>query len=232
VSISVLQTAAGTGTGTSVSATFANPTIEGNGIVVCVGYNTGSIVSVTDSLGNTYLTAKAVSNAGANLSAIYYCPTSHAAAGLVVTVNFSSSATPAVGIAEVLGQIALNTSSSATANNTNHQPGAITTTVPDTVIFGADRASNLPAKPSGFTDLSGAAATSDLCYEVVTSIQTALNPTWTTGASVPYACCIAAFTSTVIAAQGQLVTVQPVLFGPPVRGRRGSPRSATRRRRW
>ena len=148
----------------SVSVTYQNPQLAGDFNLVAVGWNdtTATVLAggVTDSKGNPYTLAVGPTVLAGNLTqAIYYAKNiSAAAAGTnTVTVQFSPAAAFAdVRVVEFTGADSSNpidVAGGASGNGTNSSV-AITTTVPNDVIVGANIVSTLTSGPgSGFTQL-------------------------------------------------------------------------------
>ncbi len=176
---------------TTNTTTFGSATVNGNGIVVCFCCNSVPI-SVTDSAGNTYTQRRTNNFFGGQRSNIYDC-VNISGNPTTVTVTITSAEVFPVRVYEVNGTLTAHAGNSNTGNIVNIGPGAITTSVANTIWFNCAVAS-ASAQPSGWTwDYNG--SPNDIASQVFTSTQTSLNPTWTNG-SGGHTCVCEAYTST------------------------------------
>lgn len=214
MAITVKQQSAGaTATGTALATAFSSSTGTGNGIVVCVGATGADATSITDPASNTYTEVVTANFFGSPYASVWFCGNPTGFSGSV-TAHFAGSTEAAIVAAEVFGVLSVDTSNGANANGTNAQPGAITTAAANRILFGCLRDNTITGSPSGFTSLYRADNT-DACYEVVTSVQTALNIQWANSTG-GYAAVVVAFASTITTSPVPAVAVElgTVLFNP------------------
>ncbi len=152
---------------TTVTVNYTGAQTAGNLNVVVVGWNdsTATVVSVTDSKGNSYaLAAPPVVQGGTATQAIYYARDifSAAAGANTVTVTFSSAARfPDIRIAEYSGidpASPLDQSVGAQGNSATSNSGAVTTTSANELLIGANLVQSTTTGPgTGYTSrvLSG-----------------------------------------------------------------------------
>jgi chitodextrinase len=145
---------------TSVPVAFTQAQTAGNLNIVVVGFysSTGTVSSVTDSAGNTYVLAAPLTRQNATSQAIYYAKNIKAAAAgtNTVTVTFSVSVPyPDIRIAEYAGLDTVSpfdATSSGAGFPTTATSGNVTTTKPVELLFGAgDTAGMFSAAGSGYT---------------------------------------------------------------------------------
>lgn len=219
--ILVSQTSvAGSGTGTAVSTSFSASVAAGNGVVVAIDAQADTISSVTDNKGNTYTLARKNSFFGTNTASLYHC--GNIATGgspFDVTVNFSGSTTcDKIVAVEVVGHLTLDQVNGSATNNQNPQAGPITTTFADTIVFVTlSKNGSVITRPAGYTeDVTGADAAT--AHNVYTSIQTGLDPQWTTTVGTANARVIASYTSSFTGAVTPTWYPPDSLYGPPLMG--------------
>jgi len=145
------------GLSTSVPVTFGLVQTAGNLNIVVVGWNdiTSNIVSVTDSMGNTYAQAAALVTGSAERQAIYYAK-NIAGGSNTVTVVFNQAARIVdVRVLEYSGldpNNPLDVTASAAGSSVTPNSGAATTTSANQLIFGAGTtATSFYAAGTGFT---------------------------------------------------------------------------------
>lgn len=174
------STAASGFSGTTKTTTFGTNVSTGNSIVV-VAITTASVTGVTDQNGNAYTLAATINFVGTYVS-IYYSSGVTANNLLAATVTVSSNSLFSVIASEVTGLISLDRTSTGTGTSSNPATGAITTTVANEIIFAAESNGivGAPMLPSGFTRVYNDTTVfgADSAYQQVFSLQSALNPTW------------------------------------------------------
>ena len=147
--IAFVQTAAATpqSSPTSVAVTYTAAQAAGDLNVVVVGWNsgTGQVTSVSDTAGNTYVSAVGPTVlSGSATQVIYYAANIAAASagGNTVTVTFSAAAPlPDIRIAEYRGlatSAPVDVVSAATGNSNSSDSGAVATTNTSALIVGAN----------------------------------------------------------------------------------------------
>jgi chitodextrinase len=163
--------------GNTVSVTYAAAQNAGDLNVVAVGWNdsTSSVTSITDSRGNTYLTAVGpTTSAGNATQVIYYAQniTAAAAGANTVTVNFNATVNaPDVRILEYSGLSptnALDVGVGASGTGTNLSSGTATTSSANDLLVGANYVgAGFAAVGSGYTQRLVTAPDSDLVEDRV-----------------------------------------------------------------
>jgi hypothetical protein len=190
------QTPGAGGTGTALVATFPGPTQAGNGIIVLLGSLSRDATSITDG-GDTFVHENFNNFAGATFSSQWRV--SSGAGGLTaVQANFASSTSATMVAVEVFGTLTIDLGNSHAANGSNATPGAITTTGANRIVFSCLQDTNISAFPSGWTGLENNGTSNGFAaaYNVYTSVQTGLNPTWT-NTTGSYVCLITAYSSSI-----------------------------------
>jgi hypothetical protein len=177
-------------------------------VVVIVSGNHGPTVSsVTDTAGsgvNTYTQDKAVLTGTSNDLEIWSCANiGGTLTNLKITVNFTGNTYPVFGAIAVSGMATTKSIDTSVSNSGSSQTGQCTgefttSNASDLIVIaetdGANTSSGTPQTYSGvvppytnflqetdnadYTDI-------DADYQIVSSIQTNVNPTWTLGVSVP-----------------------------------------------
>ena len=128
----------------TVTVAYTNAQIVGDTNILAIGWSntTSNITSVTDSAGNTYQLAGSIARGSGLSQAIYYASNiKAAAAGNTVTVTFNVS-TPFIDIRALeysgLDPVSpFDVGASALGNGTSANSGAVTTSAPGELIFGA-----------------------------------------------------------------------------------------------
>jgi hypothetical protein len=145
------------GSNAAIMLSYNLPQTAGNLNIVVVGWNdiTSNIVSVTDSMGNTYAQAAALVTGSAERQAIYYAK-NIAGGSNTVTVVFNQAARIVdVRVLEYSGldpNNPLDVTASAAGSSVTPNSGAATTTSANQLIFGAGTtATSFYAAGTGFT---------------------------------------------------------------------------------
>jgi hypothetical protein len=196
------------GNGTSRQTNFAAAVTAGDGIVAAVASAGAFPTSVVDSEGATLALVDSNAYFGNHQVAIYFRGgVSAGGSGYWVKANFAAAQSCAIVAWEVGGAIVVNAHNSKFGNSTTPDPGPVTTTDPNTIVFvllGSTAAVIGP--PAGFTASynDSSLVGSQASYQIFTTTQTALDPTWAVGpSSQPYAATIVAIALAVPdAAQG------------------------------
>lgn len=244
--VSVLQTKAIAATvGTSSSGTFNSPVTVGSTIAVLVyGFDTDSNItvaasSVGDSQGDAYLKAVGTGGPGTGVnpgggvqrsgtqSSIWYF--SGVAAGtLTVTVNYGATNPGGFLLVEMAGPCVLDVTSSKASSGAPATTGPVTTTQAGAIALtvlqaftGVNESQNVTALGAGWTGLLNVTASrpTDIEYQIFSTIQAGLNPTWTTFSSTDqgYSACIAVFKAAASSGQtsqsGRIVSLVGVSGG-------------------
>lgn len=192
--------ATGTGVTTLQSSAFAGSVTSGNTVVVTVTYKgTGSVSSVTDTLGNTYSRGDfSTGDANGDHAEIWYSSLSTGGASNKVTVNVNASGLLSFNAAEFSGLTpTVDVTGTAVGSSTSPAPGSYTTTTANELLVQVVASSGATSftAPASFTDLgsttSGCAGES--CYEIVSTIQTAINPAWTISPSAAWSTVVVTF---------------------------------------
>jgi len=130
--------------GLTVANNTALNTTSANLIVVCVTYwdTTGTVSSIADTAGNTYVKAIAHKKVNTNYSAeIWYAEDITGNANNITTVTFDESCGyPWISVSEYSGasdSYSLDDTSSATTGGTTHEAGNTTASTADSVIVAA-----------------------------------------------------------------------------------------------
>lgn len=214
MAITVAQVSTGvTGTGTAIATSFASPVTAGNGVIVLCAYAANSLTSFTDTAGNSYVLAETRNFFGVQYDVIYFC--ANCTGGFTtVTANFSAS-TSVTGLValEVNGILTKDTSTGASSTSQNPQTGAINTAgAHRIVVSGINKSGSVITHPAGWTS-AYIPANSGAAYRIFETVQTGLNPTWTTTASTSNSRTIAAFSST---NEGAAASPPSDEFGPEI----------------
>lgn len=199
--------------------------LAGSAIVVTAtpvdAAGTVAISGITDTQGNAYSQVQAATNGNYN-AFLWYAP--NAVGGAVtITATFTGGASSVNGFkaVEVQGVLSspLDTSSKNTGSSTTATAGAITTANGIEVLIGVVQGSGSGAitSPTGFTNMSHSTVTSGSSdYEIVNTVQTALNVTWTVPNGT-WAACVAAFKGGIATTQtnqsGRIVSLVAVSGG-------------------
>lgn len=218
--VSVGAVSAGT---TSLSSSFSSAVTSGNAVVVLVTSATSLVSSVTDNQGNSYTQATSASQSGSSptiYSSIWYALNVNGGS-LTVTAHFGVSSGCGVSAAEVFGIASLDQTNHNVGTSSPATSGAVTTTQAGEIAFAAmqNLAVNNIAPPAGWTDVFGGLSSllAESAYQIFTSVQTGLNPSWTIGGATAFAACIATFRATATATQpsqsGRIVTLVAVSGG-------------------
>ena len=165
---------------TTVSVTYTAAQAAGDLNVIAVGWNDGvaAVNTVTDRSGNIYTRVVGpTSSSGTVSQSIYYAKnTVAAAAGTnTVTVTFSTAATnPDIRILEYSGADPNNpvdVSAAASGNTNSSSSGAVTTTNPTDLLFGANMVYTLATSPgNGFTERLLTSPDGDLAEDRMVSV--------------------------------------------------------------
>lgn len=192
----------GSATSDPEGVNFQSNVTAGNSIIVSIRDNQSgqSIVSVTDSLGNTYSLAKSAtwSFGGCWIYA------AHNITGGACSVTVDFGATPGaggVGILEIagIGDVDVTSEFEETSDTTSHNcaaVGEIDTTVAETFIVAASVLNGSDggvAPASGFTELESISTRGLSQYKIATSLETDQRATWSSGNSRQSLGIIAAF---------------------------------------
>jgi hypothetical protein len=173
------------------------PTLVGNGLVVLMTYAANNFANMSDDGGgsNVYALGRVANNAGALLTIIEHC-LNPSQSITTVTANFSASTqVNSIQVIEVVGALTADSGNTRTANLLTQTVTAFTTVSANTIVFCNARTSNSPTVPTGFVDLGGSGIFRH-SYQVFTSVQSGLTPTWTVGLSSLYAASAEAYSST------------------------------------
>jgi len=181
----------------------------------------GTVSSVTDTAGNTYvrvLAGQGEQNNSTNVfGQIWYAKNCLGNAANVVTVNYSASITfswcAAVDVAGADTSSPLDTSAVNTgAASTSHTTGAYTTTSANEILFVLDMASNagfsLNSINNGYSVDATVLGSGGLGHKIVSSIITAETTTVTASASVQFGTVVATFkAATITTGKGAVVVI-------------------------
>ncbi|MGC1294687.1 MAG: IPT/TIG domain-containing protein, partial [Alloacidobacterium sp.] len=162
----------------TVSVSYPGAQTAGDLNVVVVGWNdsTSSVLSITDSAGNSYALAAAPTKGTALTQSIYYAKSIVGANSNTVTVTFNQAASlPDVRILEYSGVSSsspLDVSAGASGNSYVADSGAATTTAADELIIGANTVqSNKTVDPGApFTSRVITASDSDIAEDRVVNV--------------------------------------------------------------
>ena len=188
-----LQGPAVAGTATSPIVGFGGTVGIGNGAVLFLKSGNRGATSVIDDQGNVFTKIVEANFFGAQYAALWLSADSSNATH--VTVTFSASTSFTAQAVSVVGNLATNASNGNNGNSVSQQPGAITTSNANTIVFAMTNTTNGPTTPSGFTG-SYSDLSTQFAYQVLTATVTGFNPVFTVSPSSPFACVQVAFTST------------------------------------
>ncbi len=177
------------------SAAFGSTPTTGNTIiVVIIWFGSGtSITSVVDNVAgspNTYTQDGTTVISGNNHVAVYRCANITGGASFKLTVTFNGSSFLSFCAIEAAGLANTSTLDGAGSTNTGvnnaAQPstGTFSTSNANDLLLGAfatDSKSNTATVPTGFTviaDDHGANENGNAAYQILSSTQTNINPTW------------------------------------------------------
>jgi hypothetical protein len=201
------------------SATFGSSVTAGNTILFCFASfgSSNTFNSATDSLGNTY--SVVASNTTNQNALAYICASSNVLGGannvITLHVNGTVTAFTILGAIEVAGLSASDGSGNTnggSSNTTQPSTGSFSTSQANDLIiamFAANTLSGTITDPSGFNRVgiqSGTTSSGIFTYEIVSSIQSGINPTWSGVGSG------AVWRSVGFAYYGTTATVSPALL--------------------
>jgi hypothetical protein len=186
MSISLVQNTSNNVPGSSMSLAFNSNVTAGNLLLVLVGNSTGGLsasYTVTDTLGNTYVSLGQVEDvSGGPTSDLLWCVSNGSGAN-TVSVSYTSGSGLALHVAEFSGVSYLDQNAASSDNTgTSADSGPVTTNVANELLIGALCASGAPTVGSGWTLLStqGATIRSSWEYQIVSSTGT-YDATYTIG---------------------------------------------------
>lgn len=129
-----------TGSVATLAQAFTNANVAGNSIVVVCGCGNGTVMTVADSLGNTYTQAVTAPNSTTFEAAIFFAVGILAGANTITVTNAGATASMAVEIYEVSGLIAQaqaqpGQTSTGTGTGTTSSTSAIAPSIPNALAF-------------------------------------------------------------------------------------------------
>lgn len=190
--LSVVQTIAGSGSGTSTTLVFGGNVTAGNSIAVGVSSGANPANSITDSLGNNYVQIAGASTGGNNQNSRIFMANNINGGACTVTVTLGGTGGNIQACAqEINANLTLDHFSNNTGLGTTATPGSITTSVASEYVMNQIASTSTLSTPTNYT-LDGSASAGITVHRILSSTSTE-NPASTVGGSVPWADCIASF---------------------------------------